>query len=243
MRFLLWLCLFGFSSWVSAQDSPKRIAVVLTNHSQLGNTGRSTGFYLSEAAHPYAIFKAAGYSVDLISPRGGACPVDGQKGEDPDSRRFLEVAPYQQTLAASQVRPEPYAAILFAGGHGTMWDFPDNPDLQRLTAQIYDQGGVVAAVCHGPAGLVNVKLTSGNYLVAGKEVNSFTNEEEAAVGLTEVMPFALESRLIERGGHFQKAPNFQPLVVVSERLVTGQNPASATGVAQAVLDLLNQPKR
>lgn len=118
--------------------------------------------------------------------------------------------------------------------------FPDNAELARIATAIYEQGGVVGAVCHGPAGLVNIKLSNGQYLVADKTVSSFTNEEEAAVGLTEVVPFLLESKLIERGATVDKAPNFQAKVVVSDRLVTGQNPASAMGVAERMVELLAQ---
>jgi putative intracellular protease/amidase len=123
-----------------------------------------------------------------------------------------------------------------------MWDLPDHPELTAMTGRIYDRGGIVAAVCHGPAGLVNVKLGNGSYLVAGKDVAGFTNDEECAVGLDRVVPFLLADRLIERGARHHAAPNFQPKVVVSERLVTGQNPASATGVAEAMLTLLPAPR-
>ena len=133
-----------------------------------------------------------------------------------------------------------YAAIFFAGGHGTMWDFPDDARLQRLTATIYEKGGVVGAVCHGPAALVNVKLSDGSYLVAGRTVAGFTNEEEEAVGLTKVVPFLLESRMIERGATITKAANFQAHSVADARVVTGQNPASATGVAEKIVGLLKR---
>lgn len=122
-----------------------------------------------------------------------------------------------------------------------MWDFPDHAELANIAASIYENNGVVGAVCHGPAGLVNLKLSNGEYLIAGKTATGFTNEEEAAVGLTEVVPFLLESKLIERGATYEKAPNFQEKVVVSSRLVTGQNPASAAGVAEAMAALMKQP--
>ena len=119
-----------------------------------------------------------------------------------------------------------------------MWDFPNNPNLQKFTVDLYQQGGVVAAVCHGPAALVNLKLADGRYLVEGQEVAAFTNEEEGAVGLTEVMPFLLETRLRERGAKFVKAPRFEKKVAVGKGLVTGQNPASATATAEEVVQLL-----
>ncbi|NJL79450.1 MAG: type 1 glutamine amidotransferase domain-containing protein [Richelia sp. RM2_1_2] len=151
------------------------------------------------------------------------------------------MAKIQDTLAPTEVKPDEYKAIFFAGGHGVMWDFPDNKPLQQLTATMYERGAVVGAVCHGPpAALVNVKLSNGKYLVAGKTVAAFTNDEEAAVGLTQVMPFLLESKLIERGAKHSKAVNFQAHVVVSDGLVTGQNPASATGVGEKMVELLRK---
>jgi putative intracellular protease/amidase len=226
---------------------PNKILIVLTNHDRLGNTGEKTGFYLDEAAHPYTVFTKAGYEVDFVSPTGASAPIDPKslKLNDLVNRQFVEnsavMAEVNDTLAPQEVNPAEYKAILFAGGHGTMWDFPNQQGLTQLTTAIYDQGGVVGAVCHGPAGLVNVRLANGSYLVAGKTIAAFTNEEEAAVGLTQTMPFLLESKLIERGAKHTEAPNFQAHVVVSDRLVTGQNPASATDVAQQMVGLL-KPK-
>lgn len=141
----------------------------------------------------------------------------------------------ENTLHPSQVNPAEYAGIFYAGGHGTMWDFPNNPELDRITATIYDRGGVVGAVCHRPAGLVNIKLADGNYLIVGKAVSCFTNEEEVAVEMRDVVPFLLESTLIERGAIHTKSPNLQAHIKVSDRLVTGQNPASATGVGEQMV--------
>jgi putative intracellular protease/amidase len=221
-----------------------KVLIVLTNHSELGDTGKKTGFYLSEAAHPYAVFTKAGLEVDFVSPNGGEAPLDptSYQLDDSANRAFVEnkavMAQVKDTLSPSEVNPGEYKAILYAGGHGTMWDFPNNQPLANLAATIYEQGGVVGAVCHGPAGLVNVKLANGQYLVFGKAVAAFTNEEEEAVGLSNVVPFLLESALIERGANHTQAANFQAHVVVSDRLVTGQNPASATGVAEQMVALL-----
>ncbi len=230
----------------SPQDKP-RVLIVLTSHGQLGDTGKSTGFYLSEVTHPYEVFEAAGFAVDFVSPKGGAAPMDGVDRKDPVNARFLDSAPLmrrvQNTLTPSEVKAETYQAMFFAGGHGTMWDLPDHAGLQQLAAQIYDAGGVVSAVCHGPSALVNIKLAGGDYLVAGKTVTAFTNAEEDAVELTEVMPFLLETRLRERGAEFVGADKFQANVIVSERLVTGQNPASAKGVAEAVAQILSSNHR
>lgn len=235
-------------SMATASDSePHRVAIVLTNHGQLGATGRPTGFYLSEASHPYKVFHEAGYHIDFVSPRGGLAPMDGLEEHDPINAAFLAdenlIARTRATLPIALLDPSRFDAIFFAGGHGTMWDLPNDPQVQQITRIVYEQGGIVAAVCHGPAGLINVRLSNGEYLVSGKEVSAFTDEEESAVKLERVVPFALESTLRERGARFVEAPNFKPMVAISERLVTGQNPASAIGVAEAVVRLLSQDLR
>ncbi len=226
----------------AAPTAPKRVAIVLTNHGQLGDTGKPTGFYLSEATHPYEVFHASGYEIEFLSPKGGLAPMDGVDASDPINAAFLAdeslVAHTKQTTPIAAVDPARYDAVFFSGGHGTMWDFPDDPGVQALIRAVYERGGVVAAVCHGPAAIVNARLSDGTYLVKGKEVSAFTDEEETAVALEAVVPFALESTLRERGAIFVEAPNFEKKVAVSERLVTGQNPASATGVAEAVVVLL-----
>ncbi|MCU0524978.1 MAG: type 1 glutamine amidotransferase domain-containing protein [Elainella sp. Prado103] len=223
---------------------PAKILIVLTSHNLLGHTGQPTGFYLPEVSHPVDVFDRSGWMVEYVSPQGGKAPMIGIDRADPLNAAFLDhpdkMAQVENTLHPTQVNPSEYAAIFYAGGHGTMWDFPDHEALANIAAQIYEQGGVVGAVCHGPAGLVNLRLSNGDYLVAGKVVAGFTNEEEAAVGLTEVVPFLLEDRLIERGATLDKAANFQAKVVVSDRLVTGQNPASAAGVAEQMVDLLTR---
>ena len=222
----------------------KKVLIVLTSHDRLGDTGKKTGYYLPEASHPHHVFTQAGYDVDFVSPKGGTPPMDGADLSDPLNRAFVEnpavMSKVEQSMRPTDVDPTAYAAIFYAGGHGTMWDFADNAELASLAAKIYDRGGVVSAVCHGPAGLVNVKLANGKYLVDGKTVSTFTNEEEAAVKKTEIVPFLLESKLIERGATVTKAPNFQEHVAVSDRLVTGQNPASASGVARKVVEVLNR---
>ncbi len=219
-----------------------KILIALTSHATLGDTGRSTGFYLSEAVHPYHVFTQAGYAVDFVSPQGGEPPVDGVDRSDPLQAAFLDDPQARGRVRASlrpeQADPAEYAAIFFAGGHGVMWDFAENPQLAGLAARIYEQGGAVGAVCHGPAALVNLRLSDGSLLVAGKQVACFTDEEEAAVGLTEVVPFLLESTLRGRGALITKAPNFEAHTAVSGRLVTGQNPASATPAAERLLEVI-----
>jgi putative intracellular protease/amidase/dienelactone hydrolase len=216
-----------------------RILIALTSHSSLGDTGRSTGYYVPEAAHPWAAFTRAGYTVDLISPQGGQPPRDGEDPADPVQRQFLEASGGGATVRAKDIDPAGYDAIFFAGGHGTMWDFPADEALQALTRAIYENGGVVAAVCHGPAALTGVTLSDGTYLVEGKRVAAFTNAEEAAVDLTRTVPFLLADRLTEHGAVHVPGPDFQPNVVRDGRLITGQNPASAAGVAETVIAALD----
>jgi putative intracellular protease/amidase len=224
--------------------SDQKVLFVLTSHDRLGITGKETGYYLPEVTHPYEAFEQAGIEVEFISPKGGKAPMIGVDLEDPLNKAFLDdplkMAKVENTIAPTEVDPSLYAAIFYAGGHGTMWDFPDDQRLTQIAAKIYEQGGVVGAVCHGPAGLINIKLSNGEYLIAGKTVAGFTNEEEAAVGLSEVVPFLLESTLIDRGAKHTKVPNFQTHVEVSDRLVTGQNPASAKGVGEQMVELLKR---
>ncbi len=223
----------------------KRILLALTSHGQLGDTGRSTGYYLSEAAHPWQVFTAAGYQVDLVSPRGGRPPVDGADPGDPAQQAFLSdpriAGQLEQTMTPGDVDPAAYDAIFYAGGHGTMWDFPNDAGLAGIARDIYESGGVVAAVCHGPAALVDITLADGQPLVSGKAVTGFSNGEEAASGLTHIVPFLLQDALEKLGGRYSAAGNFQPHVVVDDRLVTGQNPQSAAGAAQAVTKVLAGP--
>ncbi|WP_437968230.1 type 1 glutamine amidotransferase domain-containing protein [Sorangium sp. So ce260] len=228
-------------------EMTQRVLIAMTSHDKKGATGESTGAYLPEIAHPYAEFTKAGIAIDFASARGGRVPLDGVDEADPASAPFLDggalAGRLHDSLPADSVEPSRYAAIFFAGGHGTMWDFPENEAFARVATRIYERGGVVGAVCHGPAALVNVRLSSGQYLVAGKAVSAFTNEEERAVKLDAVVPFLLQDRLVERGALFQPAAPWQKQVVVAERLVTGQNPASAQGVAEAMVRLLHREGR
>jgi len=234
-----------FCAAAHAQSQTNRVVIVLTNHAELGDTGRPTGFYLSEAAHPWHVFTEAGYHVVLASPRGGRAPMDPKSIDLDDSvnAAFLETYPRLDddvvTRKVADLSHDFIDAVFIAGGHGTMFDLPEDTPLQALIAGVHGRGGVVAAVCHGPAALVNVRLDDGSYLVAGKRVAAFTNAEERAVELAEAMPFLLQTRLEERGAEVVEAANFEKNVVVDGRLVTGQNPASATGAAEAVVELLS----
>jgi putative intracellular protease/amidase len=217
----------------------KKVLFVVTSHDKKGNTGQPTGYYLSEVAHPWDVLHNAGYEIDFVSPKGGKAPVDGFNLEDSINKKFWDDTKYrtkiENTMKPSQVKTEDYAAIHYAGGHGTMWDFADNVELTIIAKKIYENNGVVSAVCHGPAGLINIKLSNGKYLVDGKKINAFTNEEETAVGLEKVVPYLLESKLIERGAKFEKSGLWQNHVTIDQRVVTGQNPASAKSVGEATL--------
>jgi putative intracellular protease/amidase len=225
--------------------SARRALIALTSHKELGDTGRTTGFYLPEAAHPWRVFTDAGMPVDLVSVQGGEPPMDGVDANDSVQQQFLadpEMAhKLKTTLAPADVDPATYDVVMYAGGHGTMWDFPGNTELATISQRVYEAGGLVAAVCHGPAGLVDITLDDGTYLVAGKRLAAFTNAEEAAAGLTDVVPFLLADKLIERGAQHVPAADFTPNVVVDGRLITGQNPASSTGVAEAIVAALGDP--
>ncbi|MTI21212.1 type 1 glutamine amidotransferase domain-containing protein [Fulvivirga sp. RKSG066] len=228
---------------VYAQDQKKeKILFVVTSHGEKGDTGEPTGYYLSEVAHPWAVLMDAGYEIEFVSPEGGSVPVDGFDVEDPINRKFWLDKEYQiklnHTKKPNEVNPDDYVAIHFAGGHGTMWDFPNNKKLAKIASTIYEKNGVVSAVCHGPAGLVNIKLSNGKYLVDGKTVSTFTNEEERAVELEDVVPFLLETKLEERGAIISKADNWQSKVSVDGRLITGQNPASAHDLGKAIVEVL-----
>jgi putative intracellular protease/amidase len=218
-------------------DMSKRILIALTSHDDLGGLEK-TGYYVPEAAHPWEIFRRAGYEVDVASVRGGEPPQDGFDPGDPAQVAFLAAPEARDTARLSDLDASRYDAVLYAGGHGTMWDFPDDPDVIRVGREVYERGGVVAAVCHGPSALVNLTLSDGSYLVAGKRVAAFTNEEEELRGVTHVVPFLLADKLVERGAEHEPGPNWQAQVVVDDRLATGQNPASAAPLAERVLEVL-----
>ena len=222
--------------------SQKPVLFVLTSHDRKGDTGEPTGFYLGEVTHPLSELDAGGIPVEFASIQGGEPPVDGLDLNDATNARYWSDENFRTAIRTTQrldtVDAAKYAAIFFAGGHGAMWDFPTSPAVARVTRDVYEGGGVVAAVCHGPAALVNVKLSDGSYLVAGKRVSAFTDSEERAVKLDATVPFLLASQLAERGAQHEAAPDWTSKVVVDDRLVTGQNPQSASGVGAALRGLL-----
>lgn len=219
-----------------------KVLFVLTSNESLGDTGRHTGYYVSEAAHPWHELTQAGVDVTIASVQGGEPPQDGYDPEDAIQTAFLTDAGVARQLAdtsrVADIDVGEFDAVLFVGGHGTMWDLPDNTDVQRVIRELYEGGGIVAAVCHGPSALVNAKLSDGSYLVAGKTVAAFTDSEEEAVGLTGTVPFLLASELERRGANHTSADNFQPHVEVDGRLITGQNPASAGPVGAEIAHAL-----
>ncbi|GHB07570.1 type 1 glutamine amidotransferase domain-containing protein [Salinicola rhizosphaerae] len=220
----------------------KPVLIVMTSHGTKGEGGGPTGFYLSEVTHPLAVLEAAEIPVRFASIFGGEPPVDGLDLDDTTNARYWQDDTFRQsirqTLKLADIVPSEYSAIFFAGGHGAMWDFTNSAAVDAQTRAVWEQGGVVGAVCHGPAALVNVKLSSGDYLVAGRKVAAFTDAEERAVGLEEIVPYLLSSTLAKRGALMQPGPEWTPQVVVDGRLITGQNPQSATDVAKALRDQL-----
>jgi putative intracellular protease/amidase len=239
--FLLLPMLFASTITYAAN---KKILLVVTNHEQLGTTGKKTGYYLPEVAHPYFKFIEAGHKVVFASPKGGRAPMDPKSKDlkDLENKKFYEnkelMKQLDNTVALKDIDAKDYAAIVFAGGHGTMWDFNNSDTLNKLTASIYEKGGVVAAVCHGPAALINVKLSNGKYLLKNKSVTGFTNKEEDIVQLSAQMPFMLETEMIKRGAKFSSAEPWKEKVVVDGRLVTGQNPASAGELGSQIVKIL-----
>jgi len=224
-----------------------KIIMVLTSHDQLGNTGRKTGFWLEEFAAPYFVFRDAGVELTLASPKGGQPPVDPKsdlpENQTPAMARFKQDQAAQQTLAQtvglSDMRAENFDTVFYVGGHGPMWDLAESTDSIALIESFYNSGKPVALVCHSP-GVLHRVTYKGAPIVKGKRVTGFTNTEEEEVHLTNVVPFLVEDELKRLGGIFEKAPNWKPFSIVDGRLITGQNPASSTAAAQALLKMVGQ---
>ena len=224
-----------------------RVLIVLTSHDQLGDSGEKTGFWLEEFAAPYYRLRDAGAELVLASPKGGQPPLD-PKSHEPDAqtdatRRFdgdpAAQAELGNTRRLADVDASDFDAVFYPGGHGPLWDLANDAKSIGLIEEFLNQNKPVAAVCHAPAVLLNARRGDGQPLVKGKRVTGFSNSEEAAVGLTEVVPFLLEDRLVELGGAFERADDWQSKVVVDGLLVTGQNPASSEAVADALLEKLD----
>jgi putative intracellular protease/amidase len=231
------------------KEEEMKILLVLTSHDQLGNTGRKTGFWLEEFAAPYFVFRDASVQLTLASPKGGQPPVDPKsdlpENQTPAMSRFKQDQTAQkalsQTVRLADVKADDYDTVFYVGGHGPMWDLADSTDSIALIESFYNSGKPVALVCHAPGVLRRVTY-KGAPIVNGKRVTGFTNSEEEAVHLTNVVPFLVEDELKRLGGIFEKAPDWQPFSIVDGRLITGQNPASSTGAAQALLKLIAAEK-
>ncbi|NEM97527.1 type 1 glutamine amidotransferase domain-containing protein [Pontibacter burrus] len=227
-----------------------KVLFVLTSHDKLGDTGKKTGFWIEEFAAPYYTLADEGVEIDLASPKGGQPPID-PKSTEPDAqteatKRFYEDEDLQHKLSKtkklSEIKAQDYDAVFYPGGHGPLWDLANDQDSIRLIEAFYNAKKPVAAVCHGPAVLAQARSEDGRPLVQGKKVAGFTNTEEEAVQLTNVVPFLVEDRLKELGGNYSKVGDWQPHVVTDGLLITGQNPASSEPAAEALLKLLQKQK-
>ncbi|MBW9105332.1 type 1 glutamine amidotransferase domain-containing protein [Paraburkholderia phenoliruptrix] len=220
-----------------------KVLMVLTSHDQLGNTGRKTGFWLEELAAPYYTFKDAGAEIVLASPQGGQPPLDPKSNEPANqtetTHRFDKDAAAKAQLATTvrldSVSQDDFHTVFYPGGHGPLWDLAEDANSIALIESSLAAGKPVALVCHAPGVLRHVKTPDGRPLVEGRKVTGFTNSEEAAVGLTEVVPFLVEDELKARGGIYSKADDWAPYVVTDGLLITGQNPASSSSVAAALI--------
>lgn len=226
-----------------------KILMVLTSHDQLGNTGRKTGFWLEEGAAPYFVFRDAGVELTLASPKGGQPPIDPKsdlpENQTPAMARFKKDEAAQKafahTVRLAEVRAQDFDTVFYPGGHGPMWDLAEDPVSIALLEAFYNSGKPIALVCHSPGVLRHVKYR-GEPLVKGKHVTGFTDGEEEEVELTHVVPFLVEDELLQLGAIFEKKANWQPFSIIDGRLVTGQNPASSTVTAQALLEVLKAEK-
>lgn len=223
------------------------ILIVLTSHNELGDTGEKTGFWLEELASPFYRLKDAGALVTLASPRGGQPPLD-PKSHEPDfqtddTRRFDGDSVAQNQLAntvkLNAMKVEDFDAVFYPGGHGPLWDLYDDKDSIALIEAFIAEGKPVATVCHAPAVLLQAKDQNGDPLVKGKKVTGFSNTEEAAVDLTNVVPYLVEDQLVELGGYYQKTEDWNSFAIVDGLIITGQNPASSSAVAEALINMLN----
>ncbi|WP_198535928.1 type 1 glutamine amidotransferase domain-containing protein [Pseudofrankia saprophytica] len=223
-------------------SGPPRVLIVVSSWTRLGNTGRATGFWLPEAAYPWWEASAAGYQVDIASILGGRPQADGVDHSDPVQRLFLGSQDVRDALdgtpAVSEVDPADYAAVFLAGGYAAMWDMPDNPALGALVAAVWTAGGVVNAVCHGPAGLLPARRDDGTPLVRGLRVTGFSHDEERKASMIGVVPLLLPDALTALGAHYESGRSYAPRVVVDSRVVTGQNPASAPEAARITMQLV-----
>lgn len=219
-----------------------KVLFVLSNHGKMGDTDEATGWWISEASHPWKVLQQAGYDVDFVSPQGGEPPMTGQDPKDVINKEFLENPEIQRkiknTLRPEDINIENYGAIHFVGGHGAVWDFPDNAELAKITAKFWEQGKIVSAICHGVAGLLNVKLRGGELLIKNRNLTSFTDMEEKAIHKCDIVPYLLQCELMLKGAIFHLTKIWGDNVQVHERLITGQNPQSGLSLGKALVSML-----
>jgi putative intracellular protease/amidase len=224
-----------------------KILVVMTNHYAYPNRKDTTGLWLTELTHFYDVARAAGYEMDFVSPQGGSVPLDERSLKaiylDKSAKIHLADPEFMQrlktTLAPSSIEPSQYKAVYYTGGHGTMWDFPNNQELKRISETIYQQGGVISAVCHGVGGLLPLQDQNGKSLIAGRTVTGFANIEETLSGMKSQVPFLLQNQLIKRGSKYKRSfVPFTSYVITDDRIITGQNPQSSKEIADAVIKRL-----
>jgi len=227
----------------------KKILIIETNISKYDNYNRATGLWLGETAHFYDEVISAGYEVDFASPMGGYVPLDPESFKyaneidwkwytDKDFRHFA----LADTKKISELNSQDYIAIYYTGGHGVLWDYSDNSELKKMAEEIYKFGGFIASVCHGAAGLLNLKDKNDEYLIKDKVITGFTNDEEKLNGTTDKVPFLTETELIQRGAKYQKESAFKEFVVKDGRIITGQNPQSPQKVGKMLVEELNELK-
>lgn len=223
-----------------------KILLIVTSNDRLGNTGEKTGLHYEEMATPYYYFKEQGFEVDIASTAGGKAPIDPSSFETDaiSVEKFKEDQEAQgkinNTINISNVNVDNYDGAYIPGGHGTMWDMPDHEALIKVLETFWAQGKPIASVCHGPAAFVNIKDENGEYIVKDRDVNCFTDAEEVKVEKDDIVPFLLETRLRENGGKFTNAGLFEACSVRDGNLITGQNPASAIGVAEKLNDAIQE---
>ncbi|MEV6006924.1 type 1 glutamine amidotransferase domain-containing protein [Streptomyces sp. NPDC051976] len=222
-----------------------RILAVVTNQATYGPDPHPTGLWLAELVHFYARVRRAGFEVDIVSPAGGQVPLDPRSTRfaDKEVRQYMNDRAFMSSLnstsSAADIDPAQYAAIFYTGGHGVLWDFPDNPALQQAARQIYENGGVVSSVCHGAGGLLNITLSDGSLLVDGRTVTGFSTAEERVAMVKKRVPFLLEDELRGRGAHYvRNTIPMTPFATADGRLVTGQNPYSTKVVTAKIIETL-----
>lgn len=236
-------------SMAEHKEKEYRMLMVLTSHDKLGDTKDKTGWYLPEAAHPYDVFKKAGVKMTWASPKGGEAPVDQSsvdaykkdKGAMAFYKKKAEKELWENTVALKDIDPKDFDGIFVVGGYGVMWDLVGDKTLHHITAKIWEDGGIVSGVCHGPAALIGVTLSDGSHLVKGKEVACFSNAEEDVMKRRKVVPKTCEDAYEKAGAKYTKGKAWSDHVAKAGRLITGQNPMSAASTAKAVVKALKKP--